>query len=277
MAPRLASAGAEPICGSFFQQSSFASLWCTARNTIRVPDDVPLDIWQPSRAGKHGRWRGDARARPQPGDSYVAFGTGTVGCAGLLAAKLAGCDPIIAVDVFDDRLALARSLGARTPSTPQTRSWSTRSDASRAGVGPGGALKRRASPRPSVPRSSTRAARHRVPRRQRARWGRGAPGDADPATRPQRALVHQGEGVRAALLPHLIALYRAGQLPIEQWCGTIRTPRSTTPWRTCTAGTTIKRCCRSAPPRARSIRWYLRKRVDAPPHNVLRPGLLTAA
>ena len=198
-----------------FQQSSFASLTiATARNTIRVPDDVPLDILDLPVRG-HGRWRGDARVKPQPGDSYVAFGTGTVGCAGLLAAKLAGCDPIIAVDVFDDRLALARSLGRRTPSTPQTRSWSTRSDASRAGVGPSGALKRRASPRPSVPRSRYCAARHRVPRRQRALGSR-CPGDADPATRPQRARVHQGESDVQTFLPHLIALYRAGQLPIER-------------------------------------------------------------
>jgi aryl-alcohol dehydrogenase len=49
---------------------------------------------------------------PQPGDSYVAFGTGTVGFAGLLAAKLRGCDPIVAVDLYSDRLALARELGA---------------------------------------------------------------------------------------------------------------------------------------------------------------------
>src|SRR6266705_5086905 len=61
----------------------------------------------------YGDWSSDVCSSDlQPGDSYVAFGTGTVGCAGLLAAKLAGCDPIIAVDVFDERLALARSLGA---------------------------------------------------------------------------------------------------------------------------------------------------------------------
>jgi threonine dehydrogenase-like Zn-dependent dehydrogenase len=42
--------------------------------------------------------------------SRFAFGIGTVGCAGLLAAKLAGCAPIIAVDVFNERLALARTM-----------------------------------------------------------------------------------------------------------------------------------------------------------------------
>jgi aryl-alcohol dehydrogenase len=37
---------------------------------------------------------------------------GAVGLSGLMAAKIAGCDPIIAVDVHDWRLALARELGA---------------------------------------------------------------------------------------------------------------------------------------------------------------------
>ena len=50
--------------------------------------------------------------RPQPGDAFAVFGTGTVGLAGLMAARIAGCEPIIAVDLHPNRLALARSLGA---------------------------------------------------------------------------------------------------------------------------------------------------------------------
>ena len=50
--------------------------------------------------------------RPQAGDSCVLFGAGAVGLSGLMAAKHAGCDPLIAVDVHDSRLALSRELGA---------------------------------------------------------------------------------------------------------------------------------------------------------------------
>jgi aryl-alcohol dehydrogenase len=50
--------------------------------------------------------------KPSPGDSFVVFGVGGVGLSGLMAAKIAGCDPIIAVDIHDHRLALARELGA---------------------------------------------------------------------------------------------------------------------------------------------------------------------
>jgi aryl-alcohol dehydrogenase len=48
----------------------------------------------------------------RPGDGLAVFGTGAVGLSGLIAAKIAGCDPIIAIDIHDHRLALARQLGA---------------------------------------------------------------------------------------------------------------------------------------------------------------------
>jgi aryl-alcohol dehydrogenase len=50
--------------------------------------------------------------KPKPGDSFAVFGVGAVGLSGLMAAKIAGCDPIIAVDVHEHRLKLARELGA---------------------------------------------------------------------------------------------------------------------------------------------------------------------
>jgi aryl-alcohol dehydrogenase len=40
------------------------------------------------------------------------FGVGAVGLSALMAAKIAGCDPLIAIDVHDARLALAKALGA---------------------------------------------------------------------------------------------------------------------------------------------------------------------
>src|SRR5207248_10742925 len=44
--------------------------------------------------------------------SIAVYGVGGVGLAGLMAAGIAGCDPIIAVDRLPARLALARELGA---------------------------------------------------------------------------------------------------------------------------------------------------------------------
>ena len=50
--------------------------------------------------------------KPEAGKSFAVFGAGSVGLAGLMAAKLAGCEPIIAIDIRANRLQLARSLGA---------------------------------------------------------------------------------------------------------------------------------------------------------------------
>src|SRR4029077_16851011 len=49
---------------------------------------------------------------PKPGDRIAVFGVGAVGLSALMAAKIAGCDPIIAVDVNEERLSLSRKPGA---------------------------------------------------------------------------------------------------------------------------------------------------------------------
>ena len=47
-----------------------------------------------------------------PGDAVAVIGLGGVGLNGLLGAKLAGAETIIAIDLSDDKLGLARQLGA---------------------------------------------------------------------------------------------------------------------------------------------------------------------
>ena len=51
-------------------------------------------------------------ARAQAGQSLVVFGAGGIGLCATAGAKLAGCAPIVAVDMRADRLALALRLGA---------------------------------------------------------------------------------------------------------------------------------------------------------------------
>jgi alcohol dehydrogenase len=51
-------------------------------------------------------------ARLLPGDSVAIIGLGGVGLNGILGAKLAGAETIVAIDLNDDRLGLARQLGA---------------------------------------------------------------------------------------------------------------------------------------------------------------------
>lgn len=51
-------------------------------------------------------------ARPQPGDSVAVFGTGGIGLCAVAAAAIAGCTPVIAVDVRETMLDVARRMGA---------------------------------------------------------------------------------------------------------------------------------------------------------------------
>jgi S-(hydroxymethyl)glutathione dehydrogenase/alcohol dehydrogenase len=51
-------------------------------------------------------------AQAEPGSSAAVIGCGGVGLSAIMGCKLAGCNPIIAVDVMESKLAFARELGA---------------------------------------------------------------------------------------------------------------------------------------------------------------------
>ncbi|GAW99206.1 zinc-binding dehydrogenase [Secundilactobacillus mixtipabuli] len=50
--------------------------------------------------------------KPEFGSSIIIYGTGAVGLSAMMAAKIAGMNHIIVVDLHDNRLALAKKLGA---------------------------------------------------------------------------------------------------------------------------------------------------------------------
>lgn len=51
-------------------------------------------------------------AQPKPGQSMAIFGCGGIGLCAILAASIAGCAPIIAVDINPEKLKTAQKLGA---------------------------------------------------------------------------------------------------------------------------------------------------------------------
>lgn len=51
-------------------------------------------------------------ARPRPGQSIAIFGIGGIGSYAINGAKIAGCMPIIAIDILQGRLELALKVGA---------------------------------------------------------------------------------------------------------------------------------------------------------------------
>ncbi|WP_375402980.1 NAD(P)-dependent alcohol dehydrogenase [uncultured Sphingomonas sp.] len=102
------------VSSYFFAQSSFADLaLATERNTVRIPKDVPVELMGPLGCGiQTGAGAVINALKPGAGSSIAVFGAGSVGLAAVMAARVAGCAVIVVVDLNEDRLALARELGA---------------------------------------------------------------------------------------------------------------------------------------------------------------------
>jgi aryl-alcohol dehydrogenase len=103
-----------PVNGGFFNQSSFAThSIAKARHAVRVPRDLPLSVLAPLGCGIiTGAGTVLNHMRAGPGNSIAVFGVGAVGLSAVMAAKLVGCSTIIAIDRNEERLNLARELGA---------------------------------------------------------------------------------------------------------------------------------------------------------------------
>lgn len=119
--------GGAPMNANFFGQSSFAThAIAHQRNVVKVPDaaaEIPLERLAPIGCGLMTGAGAVLRAmQVRAGLPIAVFGAGTVGLAAVMAAKIAGADPIVAVDVNDERLVLAKELGA-------THAFNARDDA----------------------------------------------------------------------------------------------------------------------------------------------------
>ncbi|WP_165209952.1 NAD(P)-dependent alcohol dehydrogenase [Streptococcus tangpeifui] len=99
---------------NFFGQSSFGSYSIAKENNVvKVDKEVDVALLGPLGCGiQTGSGTVLNRLRPEFGSSIVVYGTGAVGLSAIMAAKLIGCKNIIAVDIHDNRLALAKDLGA---------------------------------------------------------------------------------------------------------------------------------------------------------------------
>lgn len=107
------AAGGE-IASRWFGQSSFAT-YCVAaaRNVVVVDRDLPLEKLGPLGCGiLTGAGSVLVQLAVPAGASLVVFGVGAVGLAAVMAARVVGAATIIAVDLHAHRLALATELGA---------------------------------------------------------------------------------------------------------------------------------------------------------------------
>ena len=104
----------ERVHGHFVGQSSFGT-HVVVHHTAAVPVDasLPLELLASLGCGvQTGAGTVFSALRPPYGSTLAVTCTGSVGLSAVMAAVAIGCRQVIAVDISDERLALAERLGA---------------------------------------------------------------------------------------------------------------------------------------------------------------------
>ena len=110
----LCEEGGDKVHSHFFGQSSFAThAIVPARTAVKMDKDLPLEKLGSLGCGVVTGAGGVIEAlKVGYGDTIAVLGTGGVGLSAIMAAHLVGARRIVAVDLSDDRLELAREFGA---------------------------------------------------------------------------------------------------------------------------------------------------------------------
>jgi alcohol dehydrogenase len=154
-------------------------------------------------------------ARAEPGSAVAVFGLGGVGLSAIMGAQLAGCHPIIAVDRIDAKLDLAKDLGATATVKAGDETVSAIRDLTAGGVDY--AIE-------AVGSAAVLAQAYAATRRGGKTVTIGLPHPSQMLQLQAVSLVaeerhlmgsYMGSAVPVRDIPRLIALYRAGRLPVD--------------------------------------------------------------
>ncbi|WP_029270557.1 NAD(P)-dependent alcohol dehydrogenase [Virgibacillus alimentarius] len=122
---------------NFFTQSSFSTYTITnAMNIIKVDPEADLRLVGPLGCGLLTGFGTVVNGlKPEIASSIAIFGTGAVGLGALMTAKIEGCSQIIAIDIHDSRLEMAKELGATHTINSRTENLRERIDEITGAVG----------------------------------------------------------------------------------------------------------------------------------------------
>jgi aryl-alcohol dehydrogenase len=216
----LKTATGEQVSSHFFGQSSFATHANVLESAlIPVPMEIPLATIAFLGCGMQtGAGSILNELRPPAGSSVAISGAGAVGLAAVMAAQIAGATTIVAIDLHDSRLALAKELGAthtinaRSADTVQELMGLT------AGRGVNYILDTTA-----VPQVLSNLAKALSIRGVLALVGAAKPGTEAPFEIGQSLVrgwsfktIVQGSAVPQEFIPRLVSLWQQGRFPVER-------------------------------------------------------------
>ena len=105
--------GGEPVFGMAGTGTFAEYLTVPQEAAVKIDDDIPFEIASLIGCGvSTGVGAAINTAKVEPGSKVVVFGCGGVGIAAIQGAHVAGAAVIVAVDLNEDKLELAKSFGA---------------------------------------------------------------------------------------------------------------------------------------------------------------------
>lgn len=188
------------------------------RSIVKIDPDVPLHIAAlMGCAVLTGTGAVFNTGAVPPGSKVAVVGLGGVGLAAVLGAEAAGAETIIAVDMLDDKLELARTLGATHAFNAADPDLTEKvKEATKGGVD--AALEFAGS-------AKALAAAYRITRRGGTTITGGLPNPQAMLELPAVSLVAEerilrgsylGSGVPSRDIPRFLGLYRRGKLPVDK-------------------------------------------------------------
>ena len=209
----------DPVSTHFFGQSSFGQYSIAdERSIVRVDPDADLAVLAPLGCGILTGFGSIWNVLDPGSDDVVAvYGTGAVGLSAVIAASLRSPAQLIAIDIVDERLALARELGATATINAKTENVAERLGELTGGRGVTKSFDTTGSPQVARGALDAAAVRGTV-----LVCGAPPPGTEIPvdiqgilAGKVLRG-VTMGDTDPRVLIPQLVALHAEGKLPLER-------------------------------------------------------------
>jgi aryl-alcohol dehydrogenase len=208
------------VHGNFFGQSSFAALAIVReRNAVKVDRSLPLEHLGPLGCGvQTGAGAVMNSLKVRPGRSIAIFGAGAVGLSAVMAAKAIGAGAIIVVEPNAARRALAIELGAAAAIDPQDGSDTL---AAVKAAGQGGVDY--ALDTTGIPAVAALASEALLPNGMLGMLGI-PPADVQMPMNIMSMFMRgvglkfiiEGDSDPQTFIPQLVAMYQAGQLPVDR-------------------------------------------------------------